>query len=251
MQAIYKRPVSITDAYYKYCPGCGHSTINKLIAEVIDEENLREKTIGVLPIGCAVYADQYFNFDVICALHGRAPAVATGIKRSLPQNHVIVYQGDGDMVAEGMSEIIHAAIRGEKISVIFVNNAIFGMTGGQMAPTTLIGQKTTTSPYGRKEEEAGAPINMAEFISNIKGCVYSERVAVNNPKNIIAAKRAIKKAFKYQTECRGLSFVEIVSQCPTGWKMSPLKSLNWVDEELQKVYPLGLFKNPEVNSNEA
>jgi 2-oxoglutarate ferredoxin oxidoreductase subunit beta len=248
MQVVYKRPASLTDAYFKYCPGCGHSIINKLIAEVIDEQNLVDKAIMVLPIGCAVYADQYFDVDVICALHGRAPAVATGIKRSLPQNHVIVYQGDGDMVAEGMSEIIHAAIRGERLSVIFVNNAIFGMTGGQMAPTTLLGQRTTTSPYGRKEAESGAPINMAEFISNIKGCIYSERVAVNSPKNIISAKRSLQRAFRYQAEGKGLSFVEILSQCPTGWKLSPLESLDWVAKELLSVYPLGVFKRPEVTN---
>jgi 2-oxoglutarate ferredoxin oxidoreductase subunit beta len=247
MKTIYKRPESLTNAYFKYCPGCGHSIINKLITEIIDEENLREKTIGVLPIGCSVYADQYFDFDIICALHGRAPAVATGIKRALPENFILVYQGDGDMVAEGMAEIVHAAIRSEKFSVVFVNNAIFGMTGGQMAPTTLEGQVTTTSPYGRKAEECGTPINMAEFISNIDGCIYSERVAVNSPKNIIAAKRAIKKSFQYQIEGKGFSFVEVLSQCPTGWKVSPLKSLDWVDDELLKVYPLGSYKTPEVN----
>jgi 2-oxoglutarate ferredoxin oxidoreductase subunit beta len=247
MKTIYERPKSLTDAYYKYCPGCGHSIINKLIAEAIDEKNLREKTIGILPIGCAVYADQYFDFDIICALHGRAPAVATGIKRSLPDNFVLVYQGDGDMVAEGMAEIVHAAIRGENFTVIFVNNAIFGMTGGQMAPTTLEGQVTTTSPYGRKVEESGSPINMAEFISNIKGCVYSERVAVNSPKDILSAKRAIIKAFECQLEGKGFSFVEVLSQCPTGLKLSPLKSLDWVEEKLKKVYPLGTFKMPEVS----
>lgn len=246
MKVIYERPKSLTDAHYKYCPGCGHSIINKLIAEIIDEENLREKAICVLPIGCAVYADEYFDFDVICALHGRAPAIGTGIKRALPDNFVIVYQGDGDMVAEGMAEIVHAAIRSENFSVIFVNNAIFGMTGGQMAPTTLVGQITMTSPYGRKAKESGVPINMAEFISHIDGCIYSERVAVNSPRNIIMAKRAIKKAFRYQIEGKGFSFVEILSQCPTGWKVAPLKSLDWVDEKLIKVYPLGTFKTPEV-----
>jgi len=248
MKVIYKRPEVLTDAYFTYCGGCGHGIINKLIAEIIDEENFQEKAVAVWPIGCSVYADQYYKIDSICALHGRAPALATGIKRSLPENLVIVYQGDGDLVSEGMAEIMHAAIRGEKFTVIFVNNSIYGMTGGQMAPTTLIEQKTSTSPYGRKEEESGAPVHMAELISNIKGCYYSERVAVNNPKNILATKKAIKRAFDYQMQGKGLSFVEVVSQCPTGWGMKPLKTLEWIDKEVLKVYPLGVFKSPEVEN---
>ena len=248
MQVVYERPKSLTDVYYRYCPGCGHGIINKILAEVMDELDIREKVITVWPIGCSVYANEYSNFDCICALHGRAPAVATGIKRAQPDNVVIVYQGDGDMVAEGMSEIIHATIRGEKFSVIFVNNAIFGMTGGQMAPTTLIGQKTTTSPLGRSEELTGAPVQMAELIASIRGCVYSERVAVNSPANIMKAKKAIKTALNYQLQQKGMSFVEIVSQCPTGWKLSPVKSLEWVDQEMLPVYPLGTFKRPEVDN---
>lgn len=246
MKVMYKRPQVLTDAYFKYCGGCGHGIVNKLIAEIIEEKNWLEKSIIVWPIGCSVYADQYFNTDSICALHGRAPAVGTGIKRALPENLVIVYQGDGDLVSEGISEIMHSAIRGEKFSVIFINNAIYGMTGGQMAPTTLIGQKTTTSPYGRSEELTGAPVNMAELISNIKGCYYSERVAVNTPQNIMATKKAIKKAFEYQMEGQGLSFVEVLSPCPTGWKMKPTKALEFLGEEMTKIYPLGVFKSPEV-----
>lgn len=243
MTVLYKRPEVLTDEYMKYCGGCGHSIINKIMAHIIDEKNLQEKAIIVWPIGCSVYADRYFKVDSICALHGRAPAVGTGIKRSLEDNLVIVYQGDGDMVSEGMSEIIHSAIRGEKFSVIFVNNAIYGMTGGQMAPTTLMGQVTSTSPYGREEKFTGAPVNMAELISNIKGCIYSERAAVNSPKNIRSAKKAIEKAFRYQEEGKGLTFVEIISPCPTGWGVKPVKALEWIDEAVLAQYPLGVFKD--------
>ena len=249
MKVVYKRPELLTDAHFSYCGGCGHGIINKLLAEIIEEEKLAEKAILVWPIGCSVYADQNFKVDSICALHGRAPSVGTGLKRALPENAVIVYQGDGDMVSEGMAEIMHAAIRGEKFSVIFVNNAIFGMTGGQMAPTTLLEQKTATSPYGRKVENSGYPVNMAELISNVPGCYFSERVYVNNPKNIMNAKKAIKKCIQYQMEGKGLSFVEVVSQCPTGWGVKPLDSLKMVETEMSKVYPLGIFKDMGVNDN--
>ncbi len=248
MKVLYKRPSALQDTYFKYCGGCGHAIINKLIAEIIDEKKCLEDTVMVWPIGCSVYADQYFRTDSICALHGRAPALATGLKRAEPDKLIIVYQGDGDMVSEGMSEIIHAAIRGEKFSVIFVNNAIYGMTGGQMAPTTLEGQTTTTTPYGRKKEVEGAPVNMAELISNIKGCIYSERVAVNTPGNIMAAKRAIKKAIDLQMDGKGMSFVEILSPCPTGWGMKPTLALDYLGEEMIKVYPLGIFKDTEVKN---
>jgi 2-oxoglutarate ferredoxin oxidoreductase subunit beta len=246
MKVIYKRPTVLKENYFKYCGGCGHGIVNKLIAEIIQEKNWLEKTIMVWPIGCSVYADQYFNTDSICALHGRAPALATGLKRSLPENLIVVYQGDGDMVSEGMSEIIHSAIRGEKFSVIFINNAIYGMTGGQMAPTTLLDQVTTTSPYGRHEIESGAPINMAELLSNIKGCIYSERVAVNTPQHIIATKKAISKAFDLQMAGKGMSFVEVLSPCPTGWGMKPVKAQEWVGDHMAEIYPLGVFKVPEV-----
>ena len=248
MKVLYKRPSALQDTYFKYCGGWGHAIINKLIAEIIDEKKCLEDTVMVWPIGCSVYADQYFRTDSICALHGRAPALATGLKRAEPDKLIIVYQGDGDMVSEGMSEIIHAAIRGEKFSVIFVNNAIYGMTGGQMAPTTLEGQTTTTTPYGRKKEVEGAPVNMAELISNIKGCIYSERVAVNTPGNIMAAKRAIKKAIDLQMDGKGMSFVEILSPCPTGWGMKPMLALDYLGEEMIKVYPLGIFKDTEVKN---
>ncbi len=247
MRFVYKRPAVLTDAYSRYCGGCGHGIVNKLMAEIIGEKDLRENAIAVWPIGCSVYGDQYFNIDSICALHGRAPALATGIKRSLPDNLVIVYQGDGDLVSEGMSEIIHATVRGEKLSVIFINNAVYGMTGAQMAPTTLLGQITKTSPYGRKEEESGAPVNMAELLSHIKGCYYSERVAVNNPQNIMAAKQAIARAFEYQLQGKGLSFVENLSPCPPGWRMKPREALEWIENQMIKAYPLGVFKVPEVD----
>ena len=244
MKTIYERPKLLTDEYMKYCGGCGHSIINKLIAEILEEEELGDKTVFVWPIGCSVYADRYFNVDSVCALHGRAPAMGTGIKRSLEDRLVIVYQGDGDMVSEGMSEIIHSAIRGEKFSVIFVNNAIYGMTGGQMAPTTLIGQKTTTTPHGKKAETAGNPVNMAELIAGFDGCFYSERVAVNSPVNIRKTKKAIAKAFQYQREGKGLTFVEVLSPCPTGWEVKPLKALEWVAGPLMAQYPTGVFKAP-------
>lgn len=242
-QVVYQRPSVLTDNLFKYCGGCGHGIINKLIAEIIEEKGMLEKTILVWPIGCSVYADQYFKADSICALHGRAPALATGIKRALPESLTIVYQGDGDLVSEGMSEIIHSAVRGEKFSVIFVNNAIYGMTGGQMAPTTLLGQKTTTSPYGREALTSGHPVNMAELISNITGCVYSERVSVHNPTNVAKVKKAISKAFDLQMSDRGMSFVEVLSPCPTGWKLSPLDAMEWVEKSMTEIYPLGVFKD--------
>lgn len=245
MSIVYKRPEVLTDEYMKYCGGCGHSIINRLIAELIEEKQLEEKTIMVWPIGCSVYADRYFKVDSINALHGRAPALGTGVKRVLTENLVVVYQGDGDMVSEGMSEIMHSAIRGEKFTVVFVNNAIYGMTGGQMAPTTLEGQVTTTSPYGRAQECTGNPVNMAELIASIPGCYYSERVAVNSPKTIRQTKAAIKKAFEYQLEGKGLSFVEIVSPCPTGWGVKPTEALDWIDSTVLNQYPLGVFKAPE------
>ncbi len=243
MSIVYKRPEVFTDEYMKYCGGCGHGIINKLIGEIIEEENLVEKTVLIWPIGCSVYADKYFKADSVCALHGRAPAMGTGIKRACPEDLVIVYQGDGDMVSEGMAEIMHAGIRGEKFTVIFVNNSIYGMTGGQMAPTTLMDQVTTTTPYGRAEVNTGNPVNMAEIIGNLPECYYSERVTVNSPANIRKTKAAIKKAFKYQMEGKGLSFVEILSPCPTGWKVKPVQAIKWIDDVVTKQFPLGVFKD--------
>ncbi len=243
MSIVYQRPEVFTNEYMKYCGGCGHGIINRLIGEIIEEQNWKEKTVIVWPIGCSVYADKYFKVDSICALHGRAPAMGTGIKRSCPEDLVIVYQGDGDMVSEGMAEIMHAGIRGEKFTVVFVNNAIYGMTGGQMAPTTLMEQVTTTTPYGRKQENTGNPVHMAEIISQLEGCYYSERVAVTSPANIQKTKKAIKKAFQYQMEGKGLSFVEVLSPCPTGWKMKPADALKHINDIVVKQYPLAVFKD--------
>jgi len=243
MKTIFSKPESLTSTPHLYCPGCGHGIAHRLIAEVIDELGIREKTIGIAPVGCAVFAYDYFNFDVTEAPHGRPPAVATGIKRVLPDRIVFTYQGDGDLAAIGTSEIIHAAARGEKITVIFINNANYGMTGGQMAPTTIPGQKTTTTPSGRNATIHGSPIKVSELISNLAGAVYIERVSVNSPKNIIRARRAIKTAFETQIKNLGLSLVEILSPCPVDWKMTPSDAVNWIEKEMIKFYPLGVIKN--------
>jgi 2-oxoglutarate ferredoxin oxidoreductase subunit beta len=226
-----------------YCPGCGHSIAHRLICEVIDELGVREKTIAVAPVGCAVLAYQYWKFDTTEAAHGRPPAVATGIKRVLPDRVVFTYQGDGDLAAIGTAETIHAANRGENITTIFINNALYGMTGGQMAPTTLPGQKTLTSPFGRDPEISGYPIKIALALAQLDGTTYIERVAVNSPKNIVKAKKAIRKAFQVQLDKRGFSMVEILSMCPTGWGMTPQESLGWVDEKLGSEFPLGVIKD--------
>lgn len=245
MKIVYKTPKVMTDAYMTTCGGCGHGIITKLVGEVIDELGIAEDVILILPIGCSTNAWMYYKLDSFCALHGRAPAVATGMKRARPENIILAYQGDGDLVSEGMSEIMHAVVRGEKISVIFVNNTIFGMTGGQMAPTTLIGQVTSTSPCGKTVETAGYPTKMAELIASLPGCYYSERVAVNSISNIKQTKQAIKKAIQYQIAGQGLSFVEILSPCPTGWKISPVKALDWMEENVMQTHPLGVYKEPE------
>lgn len=238
-----KRPESLQDTHHKYCPGCGHGIIHRLVAETIDELNIRQSTIGIAPVGCAVFAYDYWNFDVTEAAHGRPPAVATGIKRVLPDRIVFTYQGDGDLAAIGTAEIIHAANRGENITTIFVNNAVYGMTGGQMAPTTLIGQKTLTSPFGRTVKDSGYPIKVCELLASLEGVVYLERTAVNNPKNIIQAKKAIKKAFQIQIENKGFALVEILAQCPTDWLLTPEESIRWMDNEMLKVFPLGVIKD--------
>ena len=245
MKAIYERPKVFTDVITTYCGGCGHGIVNKLMAELIDEMGLQDKGIIVWPIGCSCLSDRYYDMDMMMALHGRAPAAATGIKRADPSKCVIVYQGDGDMVSEGMAEIMHAAIRGEKFTVIFINNAIYGMTGAQMAPTTLLGQTATTAPAptGRMVENSGYPVKMAELIAQLPGTVYSERVTVNSPARVSACKKALKKAFELQLEGKGLTFIEVLSPCPTGWKMAPTKALDWIDEEMTKVYPLGVVKD--------
>ncbi|MEW6408931.1 MAG: thiamine pyrophosphate-dependent enzyme [Nitrospirota bacterium] len=248
MEKIFTKPESLKDVSFRYCPGCGHGIVHRLIAEVIDRLDIREKTIGIAPVGCAVFAYDYFNFDVIEAAHGRPPAVATGLKRVMPDRIIFSYQGDGDLAAIGIAEIIHAANRGENITVIFINNATYGMTGGQMAPTTLIGQKTTTTPMGRNPRIEGYPLRMAELLSTLDGPVFIARVAVDTPANIIKTRKCIRKAFENQISQRGFSFVEVLSACPTDWKMSPKDSVKWIKDEMMKVFPLGIFKDKTVLS---
>lgn len=245
--AVYTRPESLTEVTTHYCPGCTHGTAHRLIAEVLDEMGIREKTIGVAPVGCSVFAYNYFNHDFVEAAHGRAPAMATGIKRVRPENTVYTYQGDGDLASIGMAEIVHAAIRGENITVVFINNAIYGMTGGQMAPTTLPGMKTTSSPLGRDVELAGYPIRMAEMLSTVDGASYIVRRSLHNPANIRKAKKAIRHAFEVQERGLGFSMVELLSTCPTNWKMTPVESMGFVEEHMLPTYPIGDYKmHPEV-----
>lgn len=243
MAKVFERPHALSDVTLHYCPGCTHGIIHRLIAEVIDELDIEGKTIGVAPVGCSVFAYNYFDCDMQEAAHGRAPAVATGIKRANPDNIVFTYQGDGDLAAIGTAETVHAAARNENITVIFVNNAIYGMTGGQMAPTSLVGQVTETSPYGRKVETQGYPIKVCEMLSSLEGTAYAERVSVDDVKNIKKAKAAIKKAFENQIAGRGFSIVEVLSTCPTNWGLSPVESLDWLRENMIPHYPLGVYKD--------
>lgn len=245
MAKTYKKPEALSCNYTHYCPGCTHGIIHRLIAEVIDELGIRERTVGIAPVGCAVLAYNYFTFDFQEAAHGRAPAMATGIKRVRPDLIVFTYQGDGDLASIGMSEIIHAANRGEKFTTVFVNNAVYGMTGGQMAPTTMPDQRTTTSPSGRNVEEVGMPIRMAELLSTLATPSYISRHTVIRPKYIIRAKNAIKKAFTYQLERRCFSLVEIISTCPTNWGMTPSEAIDWTENKLLAYYKLGEYKTPE------
>ncbi len=241
---VFEKPHALADVPLHYCPGCTHGIIHRLVAEVIDELGIEGRTIGIAPVGCSVFAYNYFNCDMIEAAHGRAPAVATGVKRSDPENNVVfTYQGDGDLAAIGTAETVHAAARGENITVIFVNNAIYGMTGGQMAPTTLPGQVTQTSPYGRDTSKVGFPVKVCEMLSNVDGATYLERVAVNNVKNVKNAKKAIKKAFQNQLDGKGFSLVEVVSTCPTNWGLTPEKALEWLEENMLPYYPLGVYKD--------
>jgi 2-oxoglutarate ferredoxin oxidoreductase subunit beta len=242
MAVVFKKTPMLTDVELHYCPGCTHGIIHRLVAEVIDEMGLQEKAAGVAPVGCAVFAYKYFNCDMFEAAHGRAPAVATGIKRARPDACVFTYQGDGDLASIGTAEIVHAAHRGEKITAIFINNAIYGMTGGQMAPTTLVGQKTTTSPYGRDKDWCGSPLCVSEMLATIDGSAYIERVSLNNNANIIKAKKAIRKAFECQMAGKGFSMVEILSTCPTNWGLGPLDAMKWLEENMIPQYPLGVFK---------
>ncbi|NLM21884.1 MAG: 2-oxoglutarate oxidoreductase [Peptococcaceae bacterium] len=247
MQIVFEKPKALSDTPTHYCPGCTHGIIHRLVAEVLDELDITGKTIGIAPVGCAVIHFNYFECDVAQAAHGRAPAVATGLKRVNPDNIVFSYQGDGDLAAIGTNETIHAAARGENITVIFVNNAIYGMTGGQMAPTTLPGQVTQTSPYGRDTKTAGFPLRMCELLATLDGTAYAERVAVDCVKNILKVKKAIKKAFQYQIEGKGFSIVEILSSCPTNWGLEPVKALEWLRQNMIPYYPLGVFKDKEVS----
>ncbi|MBQ7975580.1 MAG: 2-oxoglutarate oxidoreductase [Clostridia bacterium] len=240
---VFEKPHALTDNVLHYCPGCTHGIIHRLVAEAIDELGIEGRTIGVAPVGCSVMAYNYFNVDMVQAAHGRAPAVATGVKRSDPNNIVFTYQGDGDLAAIGTAETVHSAARGENITVIFVNNAIYGMTGGQMAPTTLPGMVTQTSPYGRDVEHVGYPVKVCEMLSEIDGAAYLERVAVNNVKNVKNAKKAIKKAFQNQVEGKGFSLIEVVSTCPTNWGLTPAKALEWLEENMIPYYPLGVYKD--------
>jgi 2-oxoglutarate ferredoxin oxidoreductase subunit beta len=241
-QVVYSRPKSLTDTPSHYCPGCTHGVAHRLIAEVMDEMGIREITVGVAPVGCSVFAYNYINCDFVEAAHGRAPAMATGLKRVLPDRIVFTYQGDGDMASIGMSEIMHAAGRGEDITVFFINNAIYGMTGGQMAPTTLPGQKTTSSPNGRDVEQAGFPLKMAEMLSTMEGTGYSVRRSLHNPKNIRLAKKAIRIAFEVQSRGLGFSIVELLSTCSTNWGLSNREALRFLEERMIPVYPIGDYK---------
>ncbi|MFW6249498.1 MAG: thiamine pyrophosphate-dependent enzyme [Alkalispirochaetaceae bacterium] len=250
MPVVFERTKGLTEKEFHYCPGCTHGIIHRLVGEVLEEMGLLGDTIGVAPVGCSVLAYEYFNCDMHEAAHGRAPAVATGVKRVFPGKTVFAYQGDGDLASIGTAEIVHAAHRGEKITVIFVNNAIYGMTGGQMAPTTLIGQRTTTSPYGRDAAHAGSPIRIAEMLATIDGAAFVERTAVHNAPNVIKTKKAIRAAFETQAKGLGFSIVEVLSTCPTNWGMTPVESLGWLKENMIPYFPLGNFRTPEGGNNE-
>ena len=249
MERVYTRPKSLKRARFHYCPGCGHSIIHRVMCEVIDEMDLQDKVIGIPPPGCSVFAYDYFDVDMAESAHGRGAAVATGIKRAYPEAIVFTYQGDGDLAAIGTGETLHAANRGERITAIFINNAVYGMTGGQMAPTTLLDQQTTTTPYGRDARIEGYPVKMSEILALIKGAVYIERTAVNSPANIRKTKKAIRKAFQTQIDDLGFSLVEILSPCPTNWKMSSVEAWQWIDKEMTREFPLGVIKDIAVKED--
>ncbi len=243
---VFDKPKSLSPVPFHYCPGCTHGIVHRLVAETLDELDICGKTVGIAPVGCSVFAYNYFECDMIQAAHGRAPAVATGVKRTHPDNIVFTYQGDGDLAAIGTAETIHVGARGENITIIFINNCIYGMTGGQMAPTTLPGQVTTTSPYGRDRRIQGSPIHVCEMLSTLDGVAYAERVAVNTVPNIKKAKAAIKKAFQNQIDKKGLSIVEVLSTCPTNWGMTPEAALEWLKTDMIPFYPLGVYKDTDV-----
>ncbi|MCI9625529.1 MAG: 2-oxoglutarate oxidoreductase [Clostridia bacterium] len=245
MKKVFERPHALSDVTLHYCPGCTHGIVHRLVAEVIDELGIEGNTVGIASVGCSVFSYNYFECDMQEAAHGRAPAVATGVKRALKDKIVFTYQGDGDLAAIGTAETVHAATRGENITVIFINNTTYGMTGGQMAPTTLVGQVTQTTPYGRKTETQGYPINMSEMLATLEGTAYIERVAADSVQHIRAAKKAIKKAFETQIAGKGFSMVEVLSTCPTNWGLSPAESMQWLRDNMIPQYPLGVFKEKE------
>ena len=251
MAIVFEKTRMLTDKPFHYCPGCTHGIIHRLVAEALDELGIGDKAVGVAPVGCAVFAYDYFNCDMMEAAHGRAPAVATGIKRVLPDRAVFTYQGDGDLASIGTAEIVHAATRGEKITVIFVNNAISGMTGGQMAPTTLPGQVTTTSPYGRDVSHCGYPVRVSEMLSTLNGPAYIERVSVHDVPHIKKAKAAIKKAFQLQMEGKGFTLVEVLSTCPTNWGKTPREAFEWLKSDMLPTYPLGVYKDITTEGGQA
>lgn len=242
-KVVMKRPESLSKMDFTYCPGCLHGIVHRLIAEVIDKLGIREKTIMVAPVGCAVFAYDFFDVDGTVASHGRAPAVATGMKRARPDRIIFTYQGDGDLAAIGTTEIVHAANRGENITVVFINNAVYGMTGGQMAPTTLIGQRTTTTVHGRDSKTAGYPMRVCEMLSQLEGPTYIERVAVDTPQHVMKTKKAINKAFENQINGLGFSLVEVLSACPTNWGLPPGEAIRWLQENMIEFYPLGVYKD--------
>ncbi|HIX92905.1 MAG TPA: 2-oxoglutarate oxidoreductase [Firmicutes bacterium] len=246
MMVVFDRPKSLSPVPFHYCPGCTHGIVHRLVAEALDELDICGKAVGIAPVGCSVFAYNYFECDMIEAAHGRAPAVATGVKRTHPDNIVFTYQGDGDLAAIGTAETVHVGARGENITIIFINNAIYGMTGGQMAPTTLPGQVTTTSPYGRDRRIQGSPIHVCEMLATLDGVAYAERVAVNTVPNIRNAKKAIVKAFRNQIDKKGLSIVEVLSTCPTNWGMTPQAALEWVKTDMIPFYPLGVYKDTDT-----
>ena len=240
-ESLFRFPKSLKRNNFHYCPGCHHSLVHRILCEVIDELNLRERTIGIASIGCACFIYNYIDVDMVEAPHGRSCSAGTGIKRARPDLIVFTYQGDGDFAAIGLGDSLHAASRGERITAIMINNTVYGMTGGQASPTTIIGQKTTTTPFGRKPEEQGYPLKVAEILSNFEGVAYAARVAVNNPKRVIEAKKAITKAFLAQLEDKGFAYVEVLSACPINWKMDPVSATKYVDT-LTEIFPLGVFR---------
>lgn len=247
---VFERPKALSPVPFHYCPGCTHGIVHRLVAETIDALGIEKDTVGIAPVGCSVFAYNYFECDMIEASHGRAPAVATGVKRTHPDKIVFTYQGDGDLAAIGTAETVHATTRGENITIIFINNAIYGMTGGQMAPTTLPGQVTTTSPYGRNPMIQGNPIRVCEMLSTLDGLAYAERVTVDTPAHVAQAKKAIMKAFQNQIDKKGLSIVEVLSTCPTNWGLAPNEALKWLRENMIPYYPLGVYKDIDAKKGE-